>query len=309
MRYSNEPLEFISSFFREHRLLGKLLALLLLIAALAACWETGKNRGSYADTRVPDAPDTLEELEENFAYLAVTQLDEQTDPAEAETIDLSQYEERCDIREGGSYRLTGELEGSLYISAKEQNVHLFLDNAVITSEFGPAVQCDRADKLVITLLPGTENFISDNGRYHADAEIEACIYSDCDVTFNGTGALTVNGYYKDAIRSRDIVKILDGSYTIKCKRTGIHGNDGVVINGGDFMISSEKYGIKTTKSGPEGRGNLMIGGGELNIIAGRYSVVAVQGNLYIYNCSINHRSIVDFADVSGLRRIQEGCVV
>ena len=157
-------------------------------------------------------------------------------------------------------------------------------------------------------MPNTENVISDSASYPADGEIEACIYSECDLTINGTGILLVNGYYKDAIRSKDIVKILDGIYTIKCKRTGIRGNDGVLISGGNLKISSEKYGIKTTNSGPEGRGNLIVSGGELTVIAGQYAFVVTQADLLIYNCTVFDRSVVDTYNVGGTSNIQEGCM-
>lgn len=156
---------------------------------------------------------------------------------------------------------------------------MFFDNVAVTSKTGPAIYCQGANKLIITLLPGTENRISDSGSYRADAELEACIYSECDLTINGTGELVVNGYYKDAIQSKDIVKILDGVDTIKCKRTGIHGNDGILISGGEFSI-----------------------------IAGRYAFVAAKADLLVYNCTVFERNIVNTYDVGGTTSIQEGCV-
>ena len=138
--------------------------------------------------------------------------------------------------------------------------------------------------------------------------MEACIYSECDMTFNGSGALTANGYYKDAIRSRDVMKLLGGDYSIKCKRTAIHGTDGIVVTDGNFTISSEKFGLKTTKKSPEGRGNIIISGGEFSIIAGRYAFVAEKANLYIYDCAVYQRSVMSAYDVAGKVRVQEGCV-
>lgn len=291
MQYSNKPYIFI-----------------VLIAALIVCWKAGIAYEAAAAKKQVSIPASEEELGENFAYLAVTQFDQETEMAEPVDVNLSQVEGSYEITAGGQFHLTGELRETLVINAAEQNVHLFLDNVSITSKSGPAIYCQDASKLVITLMPGTENIISDSGSYHAYEEAEACIYSECDLTINGTGGLLVNGYYKDAIRSKDIVKILDGVYTIKCKRTGIHGNDGVLISGESLMISSEKYGIKTTKSGDEGRGNVIISGGELSVIAGRYAFVVTQANLLIYDCTIFERSVVNTYDVGGMVNIQEGCV-
>lgn len=307
MRYSNNPFEWVSQFTREHRRLAGIAAILVLLFVLAICWILGKAYEPQVQWESMDITDGLDE-NSNFSYLAVTDLDRQTDPASARTIDLSTFTDICEITEGGDYILTGSLEGSLLIQAKEQNVHLYLNNVTITSAIGPAIHCQLAEKLTITLLPGTENVISDSGKYHADAEIEACIYSECDTTFNGTGSLTVSAFYKDAIRSRDLIKILDGSYNIKCKRTGIHGNDGIRIDGGSFYISSEKNGLKTTKSGAYGRGNLMVLGGDFRIIAGRNAFVTTKANIYVQNCTINQVSVVSTFNAGGRMLIQEGCV-
>ncbi|MBD5559697.1 MAG: carbohydrate-binding domain-containing protein [Clostridia bacterium] len=293
MRYTNNSIRF---------------ALIILISVLVICWKVGTDYETSAAKAQIEIPSSEAELEENFSYLAATQFDRETEMTEPVHVDLSRAVDGYEITAGGQYRLTGELRGTLLINAPEQNVHLFLDNVSITSKFGPALYCQDASKLVITLMPNTENVISDSGSYHADTEVEACIYSECDLTINGTGALVVNGYYKDAIRSKDVTKVMDGTYTIKCKRTGIHGNDGVLISGGNLKISSEKYGIKTTKKGTEGRGDLVISGGELSVIAGRYAFVVTQADLLIYNCTVFDRSIVDTYDVGGRSNIQEGCV-
>ena len=307
MRYSNNPLELVFVFFRYHKLAGKLCVLCVLVFALFICWKVGI---AHEATR-PDhleIPSTEEEIQGDFPYIAITQLDQETELTTPVDINFSQAQDYYEITTGGQFHLTGELGGTLFINAKEQNVHLFLDNVSITSKSGPAIYCQDADKLVITVMSDTENIISDLGDYRADEKVESCIYSECDMTINGTGKLTVNGYYKDAIRSKDIVKILDGVYTIKCKRTGIHGNDGLLIAGGKITISSEKYGLKTANSGAEGRGNMIISGGSLSIIAGRYAFVTTKANLIIYNCSISVNSVVNTYDVGGMQRIQEGCV-
>lgn len=291
MRYSNRP-----------------YVAVILLLVLFVCWKAGTAYEAAAD-KAPEIPATEQELQKNFSYLTIKELDLETEMTAPVEVDLSQQQDGYEITAAGEVHLTGELRGTLVINAAEQNVHLFLDNVSITSRSGPALYCKNTNKLVITLMPGTENIISDSGDYRADEEVEACIYSECDLTINGTGGLTVNGYSKDAIRSKDIVKLLDGDYTIKCKRTAIHGNDGIVVGGGSFMISSEKYGLKTVNSGAEGRGNILISGGELSIIAGRYAFVVTKADLFIYNCTVYQRSVLSVYDVGGTARVQEGCVL
>ncbi len=309
MRYSSSPLEIFFSFFRKHRTLGRLALLCSLILALMICWgmgysyESQKNRYQYVSVPLSET-----ELQEQLSYLQITDLDQVIEGTDMKSMSFNNNSDLVEITEGGDYLLSGKLTGGIHIDAKEQNVHLFLNGLELVSKSGPAIYCENADKLVVTLVEGTQNTVSDSGDYREYDELEACIYSDCDMTFNGSGDLKVNGYYKDAIRSKDIVKILGGTYTIKCKRTAIHGNDGILVKNGEFMISSEKNGFKTTKRGSDGRGSLIISGGEMSIVAGRYSFVTTKANLYVYDCTIQSRSIVDTYNIGGAKKVQAGCV-
>ena len=242
----------------------------------------------------------------DLSYLNVTELDQELNMDEP--VSLSLKNGVIDITTGGDYYLKGRMEGMIHINAQEQIVHLFLDGIEVKSYDGPALYCENAGKLLITLVDGSNNVFSDSGNYKQYDEPDSCIYSECGLTVNGTGSLTVNGYYKDAIRSKDVVKALGGDYYIKCKRTGIRGNDGIVISGNSFVISSEKNAFKTTNYGPEGRGSIIIGGGNLRIVAGEYSFVTKKADLYMFNCIVNSRNVIDTFDVGGQLNVIEGCV-
>lgn len=308
MRYSNSFIEPVTAFFREHKVLKKISALIVCCILLLVCWVYGKSNINSQDRRYIEIPENDASFQEQFPYLTVTELDMITELGDVKQVDLTSYSGVLEISEGGDYLLKGKLDGSIIISAKEQNVHLYFEDVEIYSSEGPAIYCKEADKLVITLIEGSHNIVSDSGLYPADKDVESCIYSVCDITLNGSGTMNVNAYYKDALRSRDIVKILEGNLNFKCKRTAVRGNDGVLVTGGNIIISSEKNGLMTTKKGSEGKGNLVISGGELTIIAGRYAFVAEKGNLLIYNCNVNNRSVVDTYNVGGAVRVQKGCV-
>jgi hypothetical protein len=256
------------------------------------------------------AIDNADDFNKTFPYLEITELDTRTEPQNAVEIALDENNNEIVIDKEGDYILTGIMTGHIIIDAKEQNVHLFLNNVTIKSEGGPAiiVPDNSADKLVITVMDGTGNAIVDNGDYRHFNDYDAAIDASCDITFNGTGALIVNGYYKDAIHSKDIVKLLDGTYSIASKKNAIKGNDGILISGGKLMIESETNGLMTSKKGADGRGNIVIDGGMHSIIAGRYSLVTTKADIYVYNCSIYDKSIVATYDCAGENYIQEGCV-
>lgn len=284
------------------------LALVLLCGALALCYIAA---GRHERAAVPVKPgQRLEaaDVDRLFPELAVTAADRNTEAGEAAEINLSEKDETVLITEGGEYRLTGKMKGQVRIAAEEQTVHLVLDNCSVSSREGPALYVESAGKVILTLAEGTSNVFGDSGRYQKGEDVEACVFSDADLTVNGTGALAVNGLYKDAVRSRNVVKIMGGNLTLKCKRSGIHGTDGILVEGGSLNISSEKYGLRTTKSGPDGRGNLVVIGGEHRIIAGRHAFLVGRGDLYVSGCVIHDRSIVSTANVGGLTSIQSGCI-
>lgn len=295
-----------SSAIDRHPVISKLLILLVLCLVLLACWNIGSKDAYQQVHKVPVSED---EQKAAFPLLAFSNLDHETKPkSDAKWIDLSKEEEHLTITEEGDYILTGKLKGSLSIDARDAVIHIFLNNAEIESDQGPAIIVDEAQKIVITLLDGTENEITDSGDYRESKDYDACIYSDCDLTFNGPGKLEVYGLYKDAIRTKDILRVAEGNYRIHCKRSGLYGNDGIHIAGGSLFIGSEKYGLKTTKSGAEGKGNLVVAGGDLSIVAGRHSFVVEKAMLYIFNCTVQMKSVVSDYDVKGSKVIDNGCI-
>lgn len=282
----------------------KLLAIFCLAAVLVLCWKLGMAH----DARQPALPENSPFRDPgDLPYLSISSADRDEAPANPHTLELDRLTDPV-IAEGGAYTLTGSLDGTLYIRAEDEIVHLILDGASISSKEGPAIWVESAGKVFITLAPGSENHLADSPDYRRIAEAEACLYARCDVTINGTGSLSVFGAYRDGIRTNDVLRILGGSVTVLCKRTGLHGTDGIHIDGGEIQVSSEKNGLRTTKSGADGKGCLVVSGGSLNIIAGRYAFVCDKGSLYLSGCTVREKSVVAMANVGGETHIQEGCL-
>ena len=283
----------------------RLILLAVLVVLLLLCWQIG-TRVSYQKTA--PIPETQEALEQDFSWLTLTNEDQNTEADAPTTLALEDFSGTCDITDAGDYLLTGRLDGTLRVDAKGSTVHLFFDGVTIQSSNGPAILIEDAGKVLVTLLPGSENSIRDSGKYSGFENTEACIYSSSDLTINGSGALNVYGFHKDAIRSKDVLKVVDGDVRIQCKRTGLHGSDGVNIAGGRLFIESEKNGVKTTRSGQDGRGCLMISGGTVSIVAGRYALVTEEASLYIFDAAVQLNGVIGDYDIRGKRMIEEGCV-
>ncbi len=286
----------------------KLLWLIPLCAVLVLCYLFGHR---HDQARLPsEAASTLseEDLETRFSWLRATRADRDTEGSSIQDIDLSDFSAECRLTDGGTYRLSGSLNGSIRIDAEEQIVHLLLNNVTVLSPDGPALAVESAGKVILTLPENTQNILGDSGYYPSEETAEACVWSSADLTINGPGSLTVTGLHEDGIRSRNVLRIMDGAVTIKCKRTALHGTDGILVAGGSLNISSEKNGFRTNKGGAGGRGNLIITGGEHWLIAGQYAFRVDRGDLYIQNCVIHDKSVVRTSSVTGDIRIQSGCI-
>ena len=282
----------------------RLLAALLLCSVTAAgCFATGPGGGQEGESHIAISGGA-EEYEPVFF---ATKADMSVEEAEAVPVNLDEQTDECLIEAGGVYLLTGEMKGAVIIDAEEQITRLILDDVSISSGTGPAILVRSAGKVVITLKEGTENQLRDSGKYPAAAEENACIYSMCDLTINGSGSLEVYGYYKDGIHSRDVVKILGGQITIHAKRDGIRGNDGFMMGDGRLDIQSEGTGLRTTKSGRAGKGAVEISRGRASVIAGEYAVSAVA-ELWMKDCDIALKGILgDMQSQKGMY-VQEECL-
>lgn len=207
-----------------------------------------------------------------------------------ERVDLDACENgRLILADGGDIWLFGSLEGQIVVDAEEDElVHLYLAGVEIASVNGPAILVQEAAKVIVTLVSGTENVLMDSPDYTDFEETSACLYSACDLTVNGGGALQVSGYGADGIRSRDRIKLLDVDLSVQAKGDGIRGNDGIYMQDASVAVESEKNGLRTVNVGVGDRGVIEIDGGVLSVIAGENGICAAS-DLFMYRgrCSIN----------------------
>lgn len=204
------------------------------------------------------------------------------------------------IAEPGVYLITGKLtDGKIVIDAHDDEiVHLILNGVELYSEEGPAIYVKKAAKVVITLVEGTENVIGDSVNYSEGNE--ACIFSNVNLTFNGTGALYVYGYFHDAIRTKDCLKILETNIYTQSKNNGIRANDGVAIENSTVDIQSEGIGIKTDSD----KDFVVIKGGECKIIAGENAIVS-DHYIMIENCKTDFYAVKETIRCNGEKHINE----
>ena len=272
--------------------------LLLCIFLLFFLWGCSSEERQMND---PQSPHALQPV------IKITAADRDVQGSDPVRISLDEQEDEVYIRQKGTYLLEGTLKGSIHVDAEEQIVQIILQNVTVDSVDGPALYVHSAGKVILTLAENTVNTFQDAASYGDNEEADACIYSENDLTINGSGILNVYGYYKDAIHTKDVLKVLGGSVFAQSKRDGLRGNDGVLLLCMEGTVQSERNGICTTKRGKPGKGNIEILDGTYSVIGGQYAIHAAQ-DLYVNDCSVFLYGIVDHFMADGTVYIQEGCL-
>ncbi|MBL3699563.1 carbohydrate-binding domain-containing protein [Leucobacter luti] len=180
------------------------------------------------------------------------------------------------ISAAGVYRLSGQLDGQIVVAAPDDAlVVLILDGATIASTAGAGIDVQTADDVAIALAAGSSNTVSDAASYAEDAEANAAIYADTDLTISGEGALTVRGNGNDGITSKDDLVVLSGAVTVTAADHAVRGKDALVVEGGTLTLTATSGdGLKSDQDDDETRGYILVSGGTIDITAGDDGVQA-----------------------------------
>lgn len=171
----------------------------------------------------------------------------------------------------GTYILRGTLnDGMIVVNAGEQDKpQIVLDGASVTSGTSAALYVLQADKVFVTLAEGTENTLANGGSFTAIDEnnIDGAVFSKQDLTFNGSGSLTINSPTGHGIVCKDDLVITGGRYTVNSASHGLDANDSVRIKNGSFSIDAGKDGIHAEDADNPATGFVYVSGGTMDIEA------------------------------------------
>ena len=180
-------------------------------------------------------------------------------------INLSKYSSNITITKSGEYTLTGTFNNCVLINASDK-VTLNLNNVTIENETTAAIANIGTGELVINIVDGTENKLSDGGS----SEYDACIYSIGKLTIKGNGKLSVYGNQTEGegiATETNYITVEGGNIYIESNDDGINaGGDGgtITINDGEIYIKANGDGIDSNQ-------NLIINGGNI------YAMGSAQG--------------------------------
>ena len=200
------------------------------------------------------------------------------------------------ITGAGTYRLNGTLsDGQIIVdTADEELVRLLLNGVDISCSTSAPINVSNAEKVVVVLVDGTENILSDASSYvYASAEEDepnAALFSKADLTLSGSGSLTVNANNNDGISSKDGLIIAGGNITVNSVDDGIRGKDYLVVENGNVSVRAGGDGLKSDNEEETDKGFIQITGGTVNITASG-DAIAAQTDVLIsagtFNISTN----------------------
>ena len=193
------------------------------------------------------------------------------------------------ITKAGTYTMTGTLsEGQIIINTEKTSKIVIVCNkmSIACSNASP-FYVKSADEIIFRLAAGTTNTISDGASYANVNGPNAALYSEEDITIEGSGNLKVTGKYADGIASKNDIYIKQGTLQVEAMDDGIRGKDGIEISGGTVNIVSESHALKTTETTDTSKGMVQISGGTVTMDATGDGIHATNqikvsgGNTYI----------------------------
>ena len=186
-----------------------------------------------------------------------------------------------------TYELMGEGQGSFKLYSAHKQV-VCLNDLVLTSVDGPAINIQSKKKTTIVLADGTNNALTDVATYTltTDEDAKGALFSEGQLVFVGEGTLSVSGLMNHAICSDDYVRIEGGQVMVeRAQGDGINVNDyfemtggtlrvsgvaGDCVDGGDGYVEISGGALQLTVSSAEAKAlkadsTMTIAGGELTL--------------------------------------------
>ncbi len=243
------------------------LALLLAFALTLSSCGSAADTGSSAVTTTAASVDNAVSKSEMFTE---RDLSDDYDESEAETITLSGSSAKTSAASGvsidgstitisaeGVYVVSGSLsDGQIIVDADDAaKVQIVLKDASVTSSDSAALYVKSADKVFVTTAAGTENTLANGGSFTADGDtnVDGAVYAKDDITFNGSGSLTISSPTGHGVVGNDDVKFGGGTYVITASGHGVKANDSARFAESDVTITagSDKDGVHVADSDVE----------------------------------------------------------
>ncbi len=216
------------------------------------------------------------------------------------------------ITSAANYRITGTLNNGQVIvdTGDEETVRLILNGVDITCSNSAPIYIVDAEKVIIVLQEGTENYVTDGASYVLEEgtdEPNAAVFSKSDLTFYGDGTLTVDANYNDGIASKDGLIIKSGTITVNSVDDGIRGKDYVIVKGGNVNLNVAGDGFKSDNDADITRGYVSVESGVISItsdgdaIEAETDVIITGGDLTLTSGGGSMGSVSEGTSAKGVK--------
>ncbi|MCP4353912.1 MAG: carbohydrate-binding domain-containing protein [Desulfobacterales bacterium] len=217
------------------------------------------------------------------------------------------------VTSAGTYSLSGSLaDGQVIVNTEdEEDVRLILNGVDIRNSASAPVYVVNAEKTVIVLADDTENYLTDGKSYIFEDpeknEPNAAVFSNDDLTFSGTGSLTVDGNFNDGIASEDDLKIKSGTIIVNSEDDGIRGKDSLIVKAGNITVNAKGDGLKSDNDEDAEKGYISVEDGVINITSGgdavqaETSVAVTGGEIMLTSGGGSNSSIDEDTSAKGIR--------
>ncbi|MFR1800540.1 MAG: carbohydrate-binding domain-containing protein [Faecalispora jeddahensis] len=254
--------------YRKVQKMIYMTAAAMILGCLSGCATQSAAETTEPETFHPaDSSFSASDLEVGYDESAATQITCMNAMAQITGSGAEIADGVITITQGGIYVLSGSLSGQLRVDAANQEVQLVLNGVSITSQNGPALWVEQAEKTVVLLPDGTENSLTDGQADEEDKEANACLYAQSDLTVNGEGTLYVAGNRCHGIFCKGTLSITGGTFHVTAENDGVKGKDGIKILMADMTIQAGGDGIQSNEDQLTDLGYVSIGGGTFQIVA------------------------------------------
>ncbi|MZQ75782.1 MAG: carbohydrate-binding domain-containing protein [Peptoclostridium sp.] len=303
------------------KLLSLLAAALLASSVLTGCSNDTSSSSSTSDTANNIQVEySSEDIDGTWDDSAATKVSLSGNSIAVDGSGASASGGTLTIKSAGTYVLSGTLtDGQIVVdSGQEDTVKIVLNGAELKSSNSAPIYSKQSKKTIVTLAKGTNNKIEDAASYdYAEGadEPDAAVFSQNNLTINGSGSLTVKGNFNNGICSKDDLVITGGNIAITSANDALRGRDSIAINGGTFAITAGGDGLQSNNDEDVEKGWISIDGGVFKITAesdgiqATTSLVVNSGTIDIFKCyeglegsnvTVNGGSIKIKADDDGL---------
>lgn len=228
-----------------------LIILLSFILCLTSCSQDSSQESSNTDeynfSLNDDEMFTKRDKDDSYDESEAIAINLSDDNSQASDDSVLIDGNQITITKEATYVIKGNLsDGMIMVDCNDGKVQLVLNDVDITSKNSAALYIKEANKVFITSPQNTSNKLSNIDSFNTidDNNIDATIFSKCDITFNGSGSINVSSTNGHGITCKDDLVITNGNYTIEALNHGLDANNSIRISDQTNLdINASKDGL------------------------------------------------------------------